>query len=110
MPKMRTGKLNVPIVFYEKKDEKGPSGQPVEILVETHRSHCAYKQQFIRDLKNDIGTIFENTTEVFIRNKQAIPITNDLIVMIRNVRYEIVVFNPDDATNQFALLSLKEVK
>ncbi|MBC6310147.1 phage head closure protein [Listeria sp. FSL L7-1582] len=97
------------ISFFSRGEATGVNGQPVDDLIWVHTCWFNYRQQFIRERKEQQDTVFENTMDIFIRERQRVPIENDMLVTIDGMTYEILVINPDRNNKAYQVLTLKEV-
>lgn len=99
------------VTFYARGDGVGINGQPVDDdLIFVTSCWFGYRQQYIRETKSLQDTIFENSTDIYIRDKQAKIITNDMLAVIAGETYEILAVNPDRQHKAYQLITLKEVK
>lgn len=104
----RTGKLNHRLIFkYQDGVINGPNGQKIPNMVDSKPVWFAYKQKFIDSIKSDIGTIFEDSITIVIRQEQRLMPQNDFKVVIKNMEYDILKINPDVEQDQFLVLFIK---
>lgn len=95
--------LNERITFVEMKPKSGPEpGEDEER--EVFSCWCYIKGNTIRDIKTDLGTIFEGTVNFIIRYQQQAPITNKMKIRFRNKLYNIVTINEDSSDKDFTVV------
>lgn len=106
----RTGKLTKRIIFKKKEGYvKGPNGTKVPSYIEVIRPWFAYKQKFLSEVKAET-TVYKNTINIIIRQKQKEELRPDWIGVIKGVEYSIVEMNPDVEDEEFMLIVLKAVE
>ena len=104
----RTGKLNRRLTFkYKDGEKKGPNGQKIPNLVESKPVWFAYKQKYVDTVKDEVGTLFEDSTTIVIRQNQRLTPKNDFKVIIKEVEYDILKMNPDVENEAFLVLFIK---
>lgn len=106
MPELNDGR----VAFCARGDGVGVNGQPVDDLIPVTKCWFGYRQQYIREAKSLQDTVFENSTDIYIREKQAKVITNDMLAVIEGETYEILTMNPDRKNKAYQIITLKEVK
>lgn len=106
----RTGKLTKKISF-KKKDGyiKGPNGTKVPKYTEAIKPWFAYKKKYLSEVKSE-STVYKNTINIVIRQKQKEDVQTDWIGVIKGVEYNIVEMNPDIEDEEYMLLVLKVVE
>lgn len=108
-------KLNKRIKFYSAETIKDPHGKPELTLTEELACWCGIKQSFIKDVKAEIGTKFEDSKTFVIREKQKKEIKNEWFILYQRrknetpKKYEIIKINPDDENDDFMVIVAKKV-
>lgn len=106
----RTGKLNKRLTFEQRNGHTaGVNGQQVPKWESVFSCWFANKQKFVKELKNEIGTVFENTRTIVIRQKQKQEVQSDWRIVINNQNFEIMEVNPDIENDDFQVLIIKKV-
>lgn len=67
------------------------------------------RTQNIKDIKANMGTTFEDATEVVIRQIQRQAISNKMLVKLKDKKYNIVKINPDITYKGYMVLVIKSV-
>lgn len=107
----RTGKLNKRLTFEQRNGHTaGVNGQQVSNWESVFSCWFANKQKFVKELKNEIGTVFENTRTIVIRQKQKQEVQSDWRVVIDKQPFEIIEMNPDVENEDFQVLIIKKVE
>lgn len=106
----RTGKLTKRITF-KKKDGyiQGPNGTKIPKFVEVIKPWFAFKQKYLSEVKSET-TVYKNTINIIIRQKQKEEVRPDWLGVINGTEYNIVEINPDVENGDFMLLVLKAVE
>jgi SPP1 family predicted phage head-tail adaptor len=108
MPITTPGKMNERVAFHKKVKEKGEYGTPsIDIGEEVYSCWTMIKTQFLKEIQAAIGTELENTLTFVIRHQNTV--TNDLFLVHRGIRYEIVQINPDFQYKRFDTIICKVV-
>ncbi|MBC1615311.1 phage head closure protein [Listeria booriae] len=108
MPISRTGKLNKRLIFQEMKKRKSPvSGQTINEPADKFSCWFGYRKKYLQEVKGDVGTIFESTNTIIIRQKQKEEIQSDWIIKINNKAFDIVSINPDTEDEEFLVLIIR---
>lgn len=101
-------KMNEPITFNKKVDKKDGYGTPMlEIGEVVYSCWAMIKTSFLNEVKASIGTTLESTLTFVIYHQDVI--TNDLLLIFRGNKYEIVGINPDFEYKQFDTIICKMV-
>lgn len=99
--------LNERISFFIIEDE-GPdpgSGTPYEV----GSCWAKIKTRYVKDIKDDAGTAFEDTVEIVIRQYQRFEIKNDMEIEWGNNKYNIIKINPDTSFKEYLVLIVKKI-
>ncbi|MBR3055038.1 MAG: phage head closure protein [Streptococcus sp.] len=96
----------ITIIKVEPRSGPDPSGE-----TETELFSCWAKirTQNIKDVEVNMGTAFEDTTQIVIRQIQKQAITNKMRVKWKDKTYNIVKVNPDTAFKEYMVLVVKSV-
>lgn len=106
----RTGKLNRRLTFEKRNGyTAGVNGQQIPKWESVFSCWFANKQKFVKELKNEIGTVFENTRTIIIRQKQKKEVQIDWRIVIDKQPFEIIEMNPDIEIEGFQVLIIKKV-
>ncbi len=113
----RTGKLDRKLIIKQKNGFTiGPNGQKIPNWEVVSKPWFAYKQQYINQIQNAIGTILDNTVTVIIRQRQKVTPQLDFKVFIKKSNstelqeYDIVKMNPDVENDDFLVMWLRAVE
>lgn len=106
----RTGKLNKRLTFEKRNGyTAGVNGQQIPKWESVFSCWFGNKQKFIKEVKNEIGTVFENTRTIVIRQKQKQEVQSDWRLIIDKDPFEIIEINPDVEHEAFQVLIIKKV-
>ncbi|MCH4175892.1 MAG: head-tail adaptor protein [Streptococcaceae bacterium] len=105
----RTGKLTKRMIFKKQNGyKKGVNGIKEPNYEEVIKPWFAYKQKFLNEIKSE-STVYKNTLNIIIRQRQKEIVTPDWIAEIDGNEYQIIEINPDVENDDFMLIVLKAV-
>lgn len=98
--------LNERITFFSIEDSGPDPGQGT--VTEVGSCWAKIRTQFIKDIKEFAGTIYEDTIEIVIRQYQNFDIKNNLEIRWKGKSYNIVKINPDTTAKEYMVLLVKK--
>lgn len=102
------GKLNKRAHFYTVEEVENRRGIMERKEVEAFSCWCTIRQARIREIQSSLGTEHINKQTLIIRHQQKAKITNDWIVKVNGVTFDIVAINPDYETQQYDMIVVEE--
>lgn len=106
-PIKNINQMNERINFIKVVANDGPEqGDDIEEVL--YSCWAFVKTSTINDIKNSLGTVYEDTLNFVIRYSTEVELTNNLFISWKGERYNIVKINPDTGEKKYNLIVAKK--